>query len=252
MRFQRYRVGQDRGYGRARCGDVRAVDRRIRPTASIWTSTTTTSYRGRDSAGRTAAESECRGDGGGSQKHDGAARHQDTSARSKRQRVRAEPRELRRGLANPYPESSRPLTLKSGKKVTTADIGGSSGALRSLKTSIAKCSDVCRRTCRRSPGASIVRSSRSWRPAGGRQGTDWQRRQLRISGSHRRHSDDARDAGQCIETGAGDDDVRRPIGMPPAPGTPPPPARGFGPGRGGAPVGPGEPPAPSDPWRRSN
>ena len=46
---------------------------------------------------RSAAESQCRRDRSGSQEHDGAARHQGAASRAERQRVGAEPRELRRG-----------------------------------------------------------------------------------------------------------------------------------------------------------
>ena len=71
---------------------------------------------------RPAAQSERRRDRGGPQEHDGAARHQGAASGAERQRAGAEPRQLRRGegqsVSRTCPTS---LTLKNGKKVTTAD-----------------------------------------------------------------------------------------------------------------------------------
>ena len=54
--------------------------------------------------------------------------------------------------ANPFPNLPDVLTLKNGKKVTTAAQWWTCAARRSSKTSIAKCSAACQRTFRRSHG----------------------------------------------------------------------------------------------------
>ena len=52
-------------------------------------------------------------------------------------------------LANPYPNLPDVLTLKNGKKVTSADMWWNSAALRSSRSSTAKCSAACRQSSRR-------------------------------------------------------------------------------------------------------
>ena len=56
---------------------------------------------------RSAAQSQRRGDRSGPQEHDGAARHQGAASRAERQRVGAQPRQLRRGAGQSVPEPAR-------------------------------------------------------------------------------------------------------------------------------------------------
>ena len=75
-------------------------------------------------------------------------------------------------LANPVPEPAGSADAEErpeGHDAPTS--GGSSGGPRSSRSSIAKCSDACRRTCRRSPGrVNRTENVHGRRTAGRRQG----------------------------------------------------------------------------------
>ena len=150
-------------------------------------------------------------------------------------------------LANPYPEPARRADAEERPEGhERRRRGGSSGGPRSSRTSIARCSDASRRTCRRSRGPSTAPRTSRWagRPVVGKE----------LVG----HVDNSSypaisvDIQMTLVTPA---DATRPVpvmmmfggrsGMPPAPGTPPPAARGFGPGRGAPPnpATPADPPA---------
>ena len=116
-------------------------------------------------------------------------------------------------LANPYPKLPEVLTLKNGRKVTSAaDVVERSGGRRSSRSSIARCSAASRRTCRRSRGSSTApRTSRSaGEPVVGKEligqvdNSSYPEITVDIQMT-RRH------AGRRDEAGAGDDDVRRAI-----------------------------------------
>ncbi len=154
-------------------------------------------------------------------------------------------------LANPYPDWPEPLTLKNGKKVTTAD-----GWWKQRRPEIVE--DFDREVLGRVPAA-VPRVT--WRVArterfevGGRPVIG---KELVGSVDNSLAPDITVDIQMTVVTPAA---ATRAVpvmmmfggrsGMPPAPGTPPPTARGFGPGRGGpgGPVGPGTAPAgPVDP-----
>jgi (4-O-methyl)-D-glucuronate---lignin esterase len=148
-------------------------------------------------------------------------------------------------LANPYPDLPDPMTLKNGKKVTSADMWWKQRrpeivedfdreVLGRVPQNVPKVTWRVNRTERFEVGA---------RPVVGRE----------VIGSvdNSAYPDITVDIQMTVVTPVG---ATKPVpmmmmfggrsGMPPAPGTPPPPARGFGPG--GAPPG-GAPPAPSDP-----
>jgi len=150
-------------------------------------------------------------------------------------------------LANPYPNLPDPLTLKNGKKVTSADMWW-----KQRRPEIVE--DFDREVLGRVP-ANVPKVT--WRvnrteqfEVGGRPVLG---KELIGSVDNSAHPDLTVDIQMTLVTPA---NAAKPVpvmmmfggrsGMPPAPGTPPPPARGFGPGRGAAPVA-GAPPAPSDP-----
>ena len=143
-------------------------------------------------------------------------------------------------LANPFPDLPDVLTLKNGRKVTTAGDGGRSAARRSSRTSSARSSGACPPNVPKvtwtvtETGAGIDR-----RHPGRRQAARRPRRQLGVPGHHRRHPADARHAGRREGPGAGDDHVRR------QPGRPVADAAGLPAGRGGFP--PAAPAAGTDP-----
>ena len=86
--------------------------------------------------------------------------------------------------ANPYPNLPEVLTLKNGKRVTSADMWWKHQPHR------------------------VVRGR--W-ASSARQGTDRRGGQFGAPGHHRRDPDDRRDAGERHQASAGDDDVRRSI-----------------------------------------
>ena len=112
---------------------------------------------------RAAAKSQRRRDRRRSSEHDGAARHHGAAARTERQRVGAEPRQLRRGAGQSVSESAgspdaqeRQEGHERGRLVEAAPAGDCRG-VRSRSPR-----PRARRTCRRSRGSSTApRTSRS-------------------------------------------------------------------------------------------
>jgi len=148
-------------------------------------------------------------------------------------------------LANPYPDLPDPLTLKNGKKVTSADMWW-----KQRRPEIVEDFDreVLGRVPQNVPKVTwrVNRTERfevGGRPVVGKE--------LIGTVDNSAYPDITVDIQMAVVTPVG---ATKPVpvmmmfggrsGMPPAPGTPPPPARGFGPG--GAPPG-GAPTAPSDP-----
>ena len=139
-------------------------------------------------------------------------------------------------LANPYPNLPEVLTLKNGKKVTSAETWW-----KQRRPEIVEEFDreVVGRVPKNVPKVTwrVNRTEQfevGGRPVVGREligAVD----NSALSRDHGRHPDDARHARPADPAGAGHDDVRRRSGMPPAPGAPPAPARGVGPGRSGGP-----------------
>ena len=83
-----------------------------------------------------------------------AARHQGAASRSERQRVGAEPRQLRRGRSPiRIPNLPDPLTLKNGKKVTSADVWWKQRRPEIVEDFDREVLGRVPRTCRRSRGA---------------------------------------------------------------------------------------------------
>jgi hypothetical protein len=150
--------------------------------------------------------------------------------------------------ANPYPNLPDPLTLKNGKKVTSADMWR-----KQRRPEIVE--DFDREVLGRVP-KDVPRVT--WRvnrteqfEVGGRPVVG---KELIGAVDNSSYPDITVDIQMTVVTPA---NAGKPVpvmmmfggrsGMPPAPGTPPPAARGFGPGRGGPGGAPGAPPAPSNP-----
>lgn len=152
-------------------------------------------------------------------------------------------------LANPYPTLPDPLTLKNGKKVTTAETWW-----KQRRPEIVEDFDreVLGRVPRNVPKVAwrvsrIEQFTVSERPVVGKE--------LIGAVDNSAYPEITVEIQMTLVTPA---NATRPVpvmvmfggrsGMPPAPGAPPPPARGFGPGRGGTGAGaPGDPIAPQDP-----
>ena len=148
-----------------------------------------------------------------SQEHDGAARHHGAAARAERQRVGAEPRQLRRGARQSVPESARgpdaqerpeghdaPTLVEAAPARDRRGVRSRSARPRPEERAEGDVDRQPHRERRRSAdGRSSARSSSA--------SVD--------NSSHpddqRRHPDDARHAGRRDRAGAGDDDVRRPV-----------------------------------------
>ena len=152
-------------------------------------------------------------------------------------------------LANPYPNLPDPLTLKNGRKVTSADLWW-----KQRRPEIVEDFDreVLGRVPSKAPKVTWRINRTEQFELGGRPVVG---KELIGSVDNAAHPDITVDIQMTVVTPA---NANRPVpvmmmfggrsGMPPAPGAPAPPARGFGPGRAGAPVGaPGAPPAPVDP-----
>ena len=151
-------------------------------------------------------------------------------------------------LANPYPNLPDPLTLKNGKKVTSADIWWKQRRLEIVEDFDR---EVLGRVPRNVPKVTWRINRTEQFEVGGRPVVG---KELIGSVDNSAHPEITVDMQMTVVTPA---NAAKPVpvmmmfggrsGMPPAPGAPPP-ARGFGPGRAGAPVGaPGATPAPSDP-----
>ena len=147
-------------------------------------------------------------------------------------------------LANPYPNLPDPLTLKNGRKVTSAQVWW-----KQRRPEIVEDFDreVVGRVPKNVPKVAwrVNRTERfevGGRPVVGKE--------LIGAVDNSAHPEITVEIQMTLVTPA---NAARPVpvmmmfggrsGMPPAPGAPPPPARGFGPGRGGA----GAPAAPQDP-----
>ena len=161
---------------------------------------------------RSAAKSQRRRDRRRSPEHDGAARHHGAAARAERQRIGAQPRQLRRGARQSVSEPAgspdaeeRQEGHERGRVVEAAAAGDCRG-VRS-RSPRARAEERAEGHVGRQPH----RELHGRRTAGRRQGARRQGRQLFLPGDHRRHPDDGRHAGGRDEAGAGDDDVRRAV-----------------------------------------
>jgi hypothetical protein len=147
-------------------------------------------------------------------------------------------------LANPYPNLPDPLTLKNGRKVTTADVWW-----KQRRPEIVEDFDreVVGRVPRNVPAVAWRVNRTESFEVGGRPVIG---KELIGAVDNSGHPELTVDIQMTLVTPAG---AKGPVpvmmmfggrsGMPPAPGAPPPPARGFGPGRGG-PGAPGSAPGP--------
>ncbi len=112
--------------------------------------------------------------------------------------------------ANPYPDLPDPLTLKNGRKVTTADVWWKQRRPEIVEDFEREVfGRVPAQRARRDVGGEADGEHTGRRRAGDREAARRSRGQLVVSGDHRGHPDDGRHAGQRQEASAGVDDVRQ-------------------------------------------
>lgn len=146
-------------------------------------------------------------------------------------------------LANPYPNLPDPLTLRNGRKVTSADVWW-----KQRRPEIVEDFDreVFGRVPKNVPAVTWRVNRTQEFAVGGRAAIG---KELIGAVDNSSHPEISVEIQMTLVTPAR---ATKPVpvmmmfggrsGMPPAPGAPPPPARGFGPGRGGAGAGAGFPP----------
>ncbi len=146
----------------------------------------------------------------GSSEHDEAARHHQAATGPSGTETRRITRTTTRSTANPFPKLPDPLTLKNGKKVTSADMWN-----KQRRPEIVE--DFEREVLGRVPKNvpkvtwTVTETAHGMvgdRPTLGKQLVGHVDNSS-YPGDHRRHSDDDRHAGRRQGAGAGDDDVRR-------------------------------------------